>query len=196
MPMIVAEVMFWAVSLVLIGSGAMKISQPDEFARFVTGASASNGRSSNPLAGSAVLLARITGVVEVGVGALALVNGGVVLGWVLGVMYLLFSGIIAYAIATGAPSCGCFGSMSSKPSVGHLLVNLGSSTVALAGAILSVRAVNEAIAADGPLVIAAAGVAVIFAGWLIFVLSGANRTILTGQSSKGRSTGSQSGQRH
>ncbi|MEI2639030.1 MAG: MauE/DoxX family redox-associated membrane protein [Microthrixaceae bacterium] len=106
--MIVAEVMFWAVSLVLIGSGAMKISQPDEFARFVTGASASNGRSSNPLAGSAVLLARITGVVEVGVGALALVNGGVVLGWVLGVMYLLFSGIIAYAIATGRPELWVF----------------------------------------------------------------------------------------
>ncbi|MGB3411176.1 MAG: MauE/DoxX family redox-associated membrane protein [Microthrixaceae bacterium] len=120
--MTVFDAAYWAICLVLVTSGAMKVSGPDGFAAFI-----------KPVVGSrpAPLLARLTGVAELVLGFVGLAFGGRFVAALVAVAYLAFSFVVFIALSRSLPTCGCFGSASAPPSGAHAAVNVISAVVAV-----------------------------------------------------------------
>ena len=114
----------WAVSLVMVASGAMKLTDPSATADTLDRLSLPGG----------VVTARLLGLAELGVGLAVLVVGGRGLAALVGVLYLAFAGIVIAARSKGLPTCGCFGSRSAPPRIGHVIVNALSAIVAFIAA--------------------------------------------------------------
>ncbi|MGH8872144.1 MAG: MauE/DoxX family redox-associated membrane protein [Acidimicrobiia bacterium] len=115
---------FLAVASLLVVAGVMKVYRP----RFTAGAL----RAARLPATNGVV--RLLGVVEVGVGAAAIVTGSPLWALATGVFYVCFALFVVYALRSGIPisSCGCFGSPDTPPSVGHVVLNAAAAVVALA----------------------------------------------------------------
>jgi uncharacterized membrane protein YphA (DoxX/SURF4 family) len=116
--------LLWAVSLVMVASGAMKLADPSATADTLDRLSAPGG----------MVTARLLGLAEVGVGLAVLAVGGRGLAALVGVLYLGFAGIVIAARSKGLPTCGCFGSRSAPPRIGHVIVNALSAVVAFVAA--------------------------------------------------------------
>lgn len=159
--MVVLHLGFWAVSLVLIGSGAAKITQPQPFARFVTEAIGRTARTG---------FVQAIAAVEVLLGLVGLVLGGRTVAAAVALVYLAFALAVIVAMRKGSPSCGCFGAASSEPKAAHLVMNLGSSLVAVFAATLGVPPLSDGIEGfnTGFAVLAVVAVLVV-AGGVIFV---------------------------
>ncbi|HTO01908.1 MAG TPA: MauE/DoxX family redox-associated membrane protein, partial [Microthrixaceae bacterium] len=120
-PVTVLDAAFWAICLVLVTSGAMKMSGPAGFAAFI-----------EPVVGRrlAPTVARIVGVFELGLGFIGLAFGGRITAGLVALTYALFAVVVIVAIRRALPSCGCFGSRSAPPSGAHATANLISVLVA------------------------------------------------------------------
>lgn len=111
-------------------AGAAKLLDPFPAAR----ALASLGLPHN------LWLVRLLGVAELAGGALSIALGGRALPTLIGLLYLGFAGFVALLLrqakATGkdAASCGCFGVSDTPPGVLHVVINLISGGVMIAGA--------------------------------------------------------------
>jgi hypothetical protein len=90
------------------------------------------------LPGSTVV-ARLLGLVEVGVGVAAFLFGGRALAIAVAVLFAVFTLAILRLRADGAAvSCGCFGRSSAPPTLVHVAVDLVAALVAVAAAVVDV----------------------------------------------------------
>src|SRR5690606_36022017 len=90
--------------------------------------------------------ARALGLGEVALGATALVVGT----WAAGLVaaaYLAFALLMARLVLLGdaAPSCGCFGRLSARPTWVHVSADAGAAAVAAAGALSGVPGLVDAL---------------------------------------------------
>jgi hypothetical protein len=118
---------FLAISILLAVAGIMKAYRPE----FTTGALRAVGYPANDG------LVRSLGAAEVIVGIGAVVAGTSMWAAAVGVFYLGFTVFVLIALRSGAPisSCGCFGSPDTPPGVGHVILDVAATVVALATAL-------------------------------------------------------------
>ena len=118
---------FLAISALLAVAGATKIVRP----KYTVGALRAAGL---PASNS---LVRLLGLAEVGAGLAAIWTGASLWAGAIGIFYLGFALFVIYALRSGIPiaSCGCFGSPDTPPNVGHVVLDLTATAVALAVAI-------------------------------------------------------------
>lgn len=114
---------FLAISALLVVAGVMKLRRP----AFTAGALSAVG-----LPGSDTLV-RLLGVTEIVVGVAAAASGARLWALAVAVFYMAFALFVAHALRRRTPiaTCGCFGSPDTPPTVGHLVLNLGSAAAAL-----------------------------------------------------------------
>lgn len=136
----VFDAAYWAICLVLVTSGAMKVSGPQGFAAFI-----------KPVVGpkSAPLIARMTGAAELALGFVGLAFGGRVVAALVAAVYLTFSFVVFFALRRSLPTCGCFGSASVAPSGAHGAINVISSGVALLALIRSTPGMADGLSGLG-----------------------------------------------
>lgn len=134
---------FWAVSLVLVASGAAKLAEPTAFAEALAGLGI-GGRG-----GSASSMQRWTavgvGLVEVGVGLNALVLGGSVIAALAALAYAAFTVVVLVARARGLASCGCFGARSGTPTAAHAAINGASALVCVAATLMAPPPISDGL---------------------------------------------------
>lgn len=155
--MTILDAAFWAVCLVLVASGATKLSEPEPFAV----ALAALGRPDHGTHGGQPGARRIAvgvGVVELAIGLAALVLGGAVVAGVAAVAYAGFTAVVLLARRRGMASCGCFGSRSGPPSTTHAALNAGSAAVCAAAAVVGPEPIADGLQGLG---VVAAGVVVV-----------------------------------
>ncbi len=118
---------FLAISALLAIAGMMKVYRPS----FTSGALRATGLPANDG------LVRLLGATEVGVGVGAIVVGSAVWAGAVGLFYVAFTMFVLLALRSGAPiaSCGCFGSADTPPSVGHVVLDISATLVALVTAL-------------------------------------------------------------
>jgi uncharacterized membrane protein YphA (DoxX/SURF4 family) len=118
---------FLAISALLAVAGAMKVFRP----KYTVGALRAAGLPANST------LVRLLGLAEIGVGIAAIWTGASLWAAAIGIFYLGFALFVIYALRGGIPiaSCGCFGSPDTPPNVGHVVLDLTATAVALAVAI-------------------------------------------------------------
>ncbi|MFV0460846.1 MAG: MauE/DoxX family redox-associated membrane protein [Actinomycetales bacterium] len=106
----------WAALALLVVAGAPKVLDPLDTARALR------------LAGLRIplVVVRIFGGVEAGLGVVALVTGNRALLAVAALSYLGFAVFIAHALRSGTPvaSCGCFAKADTPPTRTHLVIDL------------------------------------------------------------------------
>lgn len=77
---------------------------------------------------------RLVGAIEVLIG-FACLAGNRIAAFVVAVAYALFAQLLMTARAEGVESCGCFGTSTTPPTVGHVLANLAAAIVVFWGAL-------------------------------------------------------------
>jgi hypothetical protein len=114
-------------AVVLVVAGALKVVDPVPAVGALRqlGLPAGNGS------------VRAVAVVEVAVGASALLLAGPVPAALVTISYLAFTGVVIAALRAGTmiSSCGCFGRDDTPPDASHVLVNLALAAVAAGAAI-------------------------------------------------------------
>lgn len=105
----------------LVLAGAPKLVRPHAAARALAGV----GLPERPLA------VRGLGLAEVAAGASVIAVGGPLPALAAGLLYLGFTGFVAFAIARGGQSCGCLGSDDTPPTAVHLVIDGSLAVVAL-----------------------------------------------------------------
>lgn len=154
------DVGFWAVSLVLVASGASKVM---DASRFVQSLSQLTGRRV-PLT-----VGRVVGAGEVALGLAGLSVGGRLVAALVAVVYGAFAVVVAMAIRGRLPSCGCFGAASSRPRPAHLVVNIVSTVLAAWVSVRRVPPVADGLAGlDGGAVVVVV-VMLVITGGVVFV---------------------------
>jgi uncharacterized membrane protein YphA (DoxX/SURF4 family) len=115
-------------ALLLIVTGIAKLRRPTDTARALAAMRL-------PIPG---ILTRLVAIAEVAIGVGALVVGTPILFAAQALLYALFLGWVATALAKGVPiaSCGCLGRADTPPYVGHLILN-AIAIFASAGAVLT-----------------------------------------------------------
>jgi uncharacterized membrane protein YphA (DoxX/SURF4 family) len=115
---------FFLVAALLIYSGIRKLADPDPTAGALRAAHLPATR----------LAAYAIGLIEVGVGTMALLTEGWWWPWLVAAVYLGFAGFVGVALRRRLPiaSCGCFGKADTPPTWIHLVLNLA----AAAGAVI------------------------------------------------------------
>lgn len=109
---------FFLVAALLIWSGIRKLADPDP--------------TSGALRAAALPSSRLAvfglAVVEIVVGAMALVATNPVAAWAVGLVYAGFAGFVGLAMGRRLPiaSCGCFGRADTPPTWLHLVINLAA----------------------------------------------------------------------
>lgn len=116
---------FHVVAVVIVVGGAAKVASPDAFAALLRSLGLPGRRS----------LARLAGAVEVALGCIAVVVGGLGPTVAVAVAYAVFAVVVVVARRRGAASCGCFGAAAAPPSPVHVAVNTASAAVATAAAV-------------------------------------------------------------
>lgn len=120
-----------AAALLLAGAGLAKLFAPDQAAAMLRKAWWTRLRS-----GAALVLVRIAGVVEIGVGVAVTATGARIAAALLGCCYLAFLVVAGRLLLRGQrTSCGCFGAADSPIGIGHLVVNVVAMGVAIAAVI-------------------------------------------------------------
>lgn len=120
----------FVVALVLLAvAGGFKVWQPEP----TTGALQAAGWPASDA------LARMLGLVELGLAAAAILIGGPVFALGAAVLYAGFAAFVVVALRRGLAlqSCGCFGKVDTPPSWAHAVVNLGAAVVCATTAILA-----------------------------------------------------------
>lgn len=132
---LVTEGLFAVAALVLVVGGISKLRDPVPTRRMLALL-----RVPGP-----DVVTHLSAGVEVALGVIALLFGGRVTAGLVGVVYLLFTVMMLMLIRRGdaASTCGCFGSLSSRPSIVHVAVDLAGVVVALVAAISGVRGVVD-----------------------------------------------------
>lgn len=152
---------FQTAALVILVGGAAKVVAPAGFAGLLA-----TFRVPAPR-----LAAVAAGVVELVLGASALVVGGSGLALAVGAAYLVFAGTVLVARRRGAPDCGCFGAVAAPPSSVHVVLNLAAAAIAIgaaavaAGPLPALEVLGEQPLAGVPYVALLA-----LATWLVVVL--------------------------
>jgi hypothetical protein len=128
-------------SLLLIVTGVAKLRRPNDTARALAAMLL-------PFPG---LLTRLVAIAEVAIGAGALVVGTPILFAGQALLYALFLGWVATALAKGVPiaSCGCLGREDTPPYVGHLILNVFGVLASVGAAItgtMPVEGITEVVA--------------------------------------------------
>jgi uncharacterized membrane protein YphA (DoxX/SURF4 family) len=86
---------------------------------------------------SSAAVARLLGVVEVGVGVTAFLVGGRVAALAVAVLFVAFTvAVLRLRIGGEAVSCGCFGRSSAPPTLVHVVVDATAAAVAVAAAVV------------------------------------------------------------
>ncbi len=111
---------FLVVSSLLVVSGAFKVVSPAG----VAGALDAIGTRVPRWSG------RVLGVGEMALGAVALVVPGRIPPTAVAAAYLTLAGVVLVLRRRGATSCGCFGEISSPPSLTHVVFNLAAAGTA------------------------------------------------------------------
>jgi len=148
----------------LVAAGLAKAVRPDDTARALATALRLRRRTARTLV-------RVGSVLEVALGAIALVLPRPWWATLVALSYVAFAGFVAYARSTGGAiaSCGCFGTPDTPATLVHIVVNavLALSAVAVAVAAPSGTLVTVLARQPGhgvPLVAVSA-----LAGWLIYL---------------------------
>jgi hypothetical protein len=144
---------------VIAVGGAAKLVAPDGFSSLLRTLGLPSGRP----------LARASGVVEVALGATAIVVGGTVAAALVAVAYAVFAVVVLLARRAGAESCGCFGAATAPPSAVHVVVNGVSAVVAAAAAVAGPESLMDSLV-DQPLLGVPYLALVTLAVWLTVVL--------------------------
>jgi hypothetical protein len=133
---------FVVAAALLVAAGAMKVVDPVN----TVGALRRAGLPVHPV------VVRAGGAVEVVVGVVAVVTGGVVPALLVAASYAAFTAFVVLALARDLPigSCGCFGKVDTPPSVLHVVVNGGAIVSAAAVALGPGGGIGEVLA-DQPL---------------------------------------------
>ncbi|MFN7148684.1 MAG: MauE/DoxX family redox-associated membrane protein [Microthrixaceae bacterium] len=133
---------FWAVSLVLVASGAAKLAEPTAFAEALDGLGIGG-------AGASTSVRRWTavgvGLVELGIGLNALVLGGAVLAALAAAAYAAFTVVVLVARGRGLASCGCFGARSGTPTAAHAAINAASALICAAAVLVPPPPVSDGL---------------------------------------------------
>jgi uncharacterized membrane protein YphA (DoxX/SURF4 family) len=127
-------------AVVVVVGGAAKLVMPAAFSETLRSLGVPGGAP----------LARLAGLVEIGLGAAALIVGGRAWAAALAALYAVFTVVVVLARRRGAESCGCFGSVAAPPSTLHVVIDAASAAVALAAAIVGVPGLTDVLA-DQPL---------------------------------------------
>src|SRR5829696_6650540 len=129
---------FLVAALLLTAAGALKAWDPTN----TVGALRKAGVPAAPG------LVRAGGVVEVVIGAAAIVTGAPVAAALVALSYALFTAFVLYALVRHLPigSCGCFGKVDTPPSAVHIVLNLGAIVVATAVAVRGGGGVGDVLA--------------------------------------------------
>jgi hypothetical protein len=159
---------FWAVSLVLVASGAAKLAEPTAFAEALTdlglgGRQGSSSRSAQRWTAIGV------GLVELGIGLTALVLGGAVVAALAAAAYVAFTVVVLVARHRGLASCGCFGARSGTPSAAHAAINAASALVCAAAVLVPPPPVSDGLRSLSTVAAAGAVVAVLVVASAIVV---------------------------
>jgi hypothetical protein len=103
-----------AAAALLVLAGAPKVVRPHDTRRALRSVGVS----------VPAVAVRLGGLLEVGVGAVALIEGGRVVDLLVAASYLAFTGFVIVAMRTGGvlASCGCLGRPDTPPTVSHVLV--------------------------------------------------------------------------
>ncbi len=154
--MTILDAAFWAVCLVLVASGATKLSEPQMFATALADLGLVPGAADGRPLGRRV--ASVVGAVEICVGLAALVLGGAVVAALAAAAYASFAVVVMMARRRGIGSCGCFGSRSGRPSATHAALNGGSAAVCVAAGVVGAAPIADGL--EGLGIAAAAGVVI------------------------------------
>ena len=111
----------------LVAGGLLKTARPGDTATALR----QSGLPATPV------LVRAGGLIEVGVGAAALVTGDRVAAILVALSYAVFAGFVAVALRRGTPlaSCGCFGKEDSPPTRLHVVLTAAAAAAAVAVAV-------------------------------------------------------------
>lgn len=127
--MTVLDACYWVCALVLVVSGASKLTGGDPVRETLSQLGLPAPRH----------LGRLVGAGEVLLGAAALMAppGALasVVAVVVAVLYAVFAGVVVAAMRAGLDDCGCIGVRQTAPGVGHVVFNLVACGVAVASAI-------------------------------------------------------------
>ena len=139
--MIALDAVFWAVCLVLVGSGVSKITDPRPFQTALIALGP-------PVVGGVETRwpARSIGAIEVLLGLAGLSVGGSLAAAAVAATYAAFTAVVLLARRRGLDSCGCFGARSGRPSTQHAVINAASTVVALGAAATSADGVADGLA--------------------------------------------------
>jgi hypothetical protein len=149
---VILDAAFWVVCLVVIAAGAAKLAEPGPLASLLGNLAPWLSRRN----GAAVWSARVVGAVEIVSGLSGLALGGPWSAGAVGALYLAFAAAVVVARRRRLPSCGCFGTRSSPPSVAQVVTNLVSAAVCVAAVLGGVEPVADGVAgrsATGVLVV-------------------------------------------
>ena len=115
---------FTIASLLLVGAGALKAWAPGDTANALRAAGLPRAR----------VLVRIGGVVEVAIGAYAVLAGTRIAGALVAASYLVFAAFVTLALTRDLPisTCGCFGKVDTPPSLVHVGVDAVAAIAGLA----------------------------------------------------------------
>ena len=160
---------FQILALVIVVGGVAKIASPTGFSSLLRTLGLPSGR----------LVAQASGVLEVVLGAAALVYGGRVAALLLAGVYAGFTVVVMAARRSGAASCGCFGAVAAPPSTVHVVVNSVSSLIALAAAVGGPSSLTDTLA-DQPLAAVPYVLAVLTGVWLTVVLDTTGAEVIDG----------------
>lgn len=136
-----------------------------------------------------LLVPRAMGIAEVLLGGAAVAYGGRILAGLVAAAFVAFAGFVVLARRHGGvASCGCFGRVSTPPSLLHVIVNLVCAGVAGAGVVAGVPALPDIVpdqpGAGVPLV-----VVVLTGTWLVYaVLTVVPEVLAAGQPSPSSSS--------
>ncbi len=157
--MTILDAAFWAVCLVLVASGATKVSEPDSFAVALDSFGVVGGA---PGRWAAVAV----GVIEIGVGLNALVLGGRAMAGLAAAAYAMFTIVVILARRRGLTSCGCFGARSGAPTLAHAGLNAASALVCAGAAVVGPVALADGLGSvtRGAATLAVLGVLAVAAG--------------------------------
>jgi hypothetical protein len=148
-----------AAALLLVAAGAGKVWSPE-----VAAAMLRRAWRRAPRGAAARVAVRIAGVLEIGIGAVAIALGDRVSAALLAGCYLTFLAVAARLQLTGQHgSCGCFGSAESPVGPAHLIVNAAAVGGAVAAAVRPPGALSGFLDADGLVGIVGVGQAALLA---------------------------------
>ena len=171
---------FYAFALLLTTAGVLKLRDP----RPTSGALRAAGLPEQPG------FVRIMGLVEVGIGAGGIAEGGRIAAGALGLAYLAFAAFVVVAIARGLPltSCGCFGKEDTPPSATHIVITALAAGTGAAVAVEPIGPLGEALATQpwgGVPLLLGALVSAYLAYVILTALAGTMSIVSNGPSARG-----------